>query len=286
MTVRFQFDGEVPPAHDAATVLVARDAPGGFEVFLLRRSAAAGFMGGAYVFPGGRVDPGDADPAVPCDLSPEEAAARLGEPDPRLAMALHVAAIRECVEESGILLATPGLAEDALAALRRALAVRGAPPIADVLPAGVTLRATGLRALDRWITPRVESRRFDARFFAARAPGSAEGASHDGSETVASEWMTPADALARASRREIILAPPTWRVLAEAARFETLDALLAAAPPRPPPREPVVLTKGDEIQIALPDDPEHPEFSGAPSPPENPLPTRFRYEAGAWIPVR
>jgi 8-oxo-dGTP pyrophosphatase MutT (NUDIX family) len=54
VTVQFQFEGEVPPARDAATVLVMRDGPGGAEVFLLRRSADAGFMGGAYVFPGGR----------------------------------------------------------------------------------------------------------------------------------------------------------------------------------------------------------------------------------------
>lgn len=283
MTVRFQFDGEVPPARDAATVLVMRDGPRGPEVFLLRRSADAGFMGGAYVFPGGRVDPGDADPAIPCDLTPAEAAARLGEPDPARALALHVAAIRECVEESGILLARETLAEPALTALRAALAGRNAPPLARVLPPGVTLRASSLRPLDRWVTPRLESRRFDARFFVTRAPTSVEGASHDGRETDASAWMTPAAAIDRALRREIVLAPPTWRVLAEAARFADVDGLLAAAPEALTPREPVVLTEGDEIHIALPDDPAHPL---AVTRNDASLPTRFRYDEGAWVPIR
>jgi 8-oxo-dGTP pyrophosphatase MutT (NUDIX family) len=282
VTVQFQFEGEVPPARDAATVLVMRDGPRGAEVFLLRRSADVGFMGGAYVFPGGRVDPGDADPALPCDLTPEEAAARLGEPDPARALALHVAAIRECVEESGIFLARESLGDDALAALRAALTGRNAPPLARVLPPGVTLRASSLRPLDRWVTPRLESRRFDARFFVTRAPSSTEGAAHDGRETDASAWMTPADAIARALRREIVLAPPTWRVLAEAARFPRVDELLDAAPTSLAPREPVVLTEGDEIHVALPDDPAHPRAVPLADPS---LPTRFRYEQGAWLPV-
>lgn len=283
MTVRFQFEGDAPPARDASTLLVLRDTPRGVEVFMLRRSADASFMGGAFVFPGGRVDPGDGDPSLPCDLSPDEAAARLGDDDARRALALHVTAVRECVEESGILFAREALSDAALATLRAALAGRGAPPLAQVLPPGVTLGTASLLPWDRWVTPRLEARRFDARFFVARAPESVQAASHDGSETDASAWMTPAEAIRRAEQREIVLAPPTWRVLAEVAHFRAVDALLAAAPRAPAPREPVVLSDEGEIYVALPDDPRHPE--GADAPPSS-FPTCFRYDHGAWVPHR
>lgn len=283
MSVEFKFDGEVPEARPAATVLVLRDGATGPEVFLLRRSADARFMGGAYVFPGGRVDPGDADPALRCDLTPEQAAARMREPDPSLALALHVAAIRECVEESGIFLAEGPLSDESLRALRRSLSGRGAPPLAQVLPPGVTLRVASLVPLARWVTPRLESRRFDARFFLARAPASVEGASHDGRETDASAWMTPADAIERARRREIVLAPPTWRVLAEVARADSVDALLRADPASLAPCEPVVQQEGEHVHVVLPDDAAHPDARGEP---DHDLPTRFRYDDGAWTPVR
>ena len=159
MSVEFAFgESAPPPTRDAATVLVLRDADEGPEVFFVRRTADARFMGGAYVFPGGRVAPGDADPAVPCDLDPDEAAARLGEDDPARARALYVAAIRECVEESGILLATGDLSPEAIASLRAALSVRAAPPIASLLaPHALTLRARALVPLARWVTPRLET---------------------------------------------------------------------------------------------------------------------------------
>lgn len=282
MTVEFKFEGEAPEARPAATVLVLRDGVSGPEVFLLRRNTDARFMGGAYVFPGGRVDPGDADPALRCDLTPAQAAARMSEPDPSLALALHVAAIRECVEESGIFLAEGPLDDDALKLLRQSLSGRGAPPLARVLPDGVTLRVGALVPLARWVTPRLESRRFDARFFLARAPGSVTNASHDGRETVASEWMTPRAAIERAIRREIVLAPPTWRVLSEAAMASSVDAMIERAPRAITSCEPVVVREGGEVHVVLPDDPAHPAPCGVRDPR---FPTRFRYEDGAWVPV-
>lgn len=274
MTVTFTDD--VAPAADAATVLVLREGDGAPEVFLVRRSADARFMGGAYVFPGGRVDPGDADPAVPCDLGADEAAARLNEADPARARALFVAAIRECVEEAGILLASGEVSPAVLAALR----ARGAPPIATLLPPGVTLRARELVPFARWVTPTRESRRFDARFFLARAPAGADAARHDGRETVASCWLTASAALERARAGEVVLAPPTWRTLSELRAARTVDEALALAPARVTPREPVVVF-GDEIAVLLPDDPGHPSYADPAAPGQ---PTRFGYLDGAWIP--
>jgi len=103
MTVAFAFDGSSPVVpRDAATVLVLREGKDGPEVFFVCRNASASFMGGAYVFPGGRLDPEDLHPDVPCDLDADEAARRLGEPDAWRARGLYVAALRECLEESGI----------------------------------------------------------------------------------------------------------------------------------------------------------------------------------------
>jgi 8-oxo-dGTP pyrophosphatase MutT (NUDIX family) len=284
MTVEFITDpgASAPAPRDAATVLVLREGAAGPEVFLLRRNADARFMGGAYVFPGGRVDPGDADPNLPCELTPAEAAARLREDDPARALALHVAAIRECVEESGILLASGAVSDADRAALRAALAVRDAPPLGALLPPGVRLRPQELSPFARWITPAQESRRFDARFFLARAPSSAGDARHDGRETVASAWMSPRLAIDRALRGEIVLAPPTWRALAEVADARSVEDAFDPARARLAPREPAVRFDDGEVVVVLPDDPQHPQFVRVPA---HELPTRFRYLQGSWLPV-
>ncbi|MBI5515698.1 MAG: hypothetical protein HY909_18090 [Deltaproteobacteria bacterium] len=300
MTVTF--DLEAPPVEprDAATVVLLRDATStagapGPLLFFVRRSAEARFMGGAYVFPGGRVDPGDAHPDTRCDLTPEEASRRLGEPDGARALALHVAALRECLEESGVLLGRPTPEDATLDDLRARLGVRGAPRIGALLgPLGVTLQASALVPFARWVTPTVETRRFDARFFLARCPGGHHRAAHDGAETVASAWLTAQEALARAHRGELVLAPPTYRTLEVLALARSVeDALALAQEPPLDPVEPVVEPLGDALVVLLPDDTQHP---GAPSLrprflrgawPQGALPaTRFTYQDGCWVPGR
>jgi len=80
----------------AATVLLLRDTPAGFEVLMTRRSATASFAPGAYVFPGGGIDAADA-------TAHAHAARRPTQSDLHLTQA--IAAIRESFEELGILLA-------------------------------------------------------------------------------------------------------------------------------------------------------------------------------------
>lgn len=281
MTVTFDLDGEAPAPRDAATVLVVRDSPDGPEVFFVKRSAALRFMGGAYVFPGGRLDPDDGDPAVDSDLDGEACAHRLGEPDPVRARALHVAALRECLEESGLLLARGEVAPEAAAALRAALEPKERPTLAALLRQhAVTLSCAALVPWSRWVTPRQETRRFDARYFVAHAPRDVSRAMHDGRETVASGWLTPREAIARARRAELVLAPPTWRTLAEMAEAPDVAALLAL--PRRPSLalEPTVVPFDGTFAVLLPDDPEHPAARGAPATAG--LPTRFVYRDGAW----
>lgn len=273
MTVGFSFDGSPPVApRDAATVLVLREGDGGPEVFFVRRNAGASFMGGAYVFPGGRLDAADCDPDVPCDLDAAEAARRLGEDDPARARGLHVAAIRECLEESGILLATGAVADETSAALRRALEGRAPQPIGPALrAAGVTLAARALVPLSRWVTPKLETRRFDARFFLARAPERVGHAAHDGSETVASAWLSPREAIERARRREIVLAPPTWRTVESLLGARSVDEVIARAPNTLTTVEPDVVLDGDTACVVMPESGE--------------LVTRFRYDDGYWMPL-
>ncbi len=247
---------------DAATVILLRDEPDGFSVFMVRRHAKSGFMAGAYVFPGGVLDPEDATPALlararGCSMG--EAARALGEAaSGTRALALYVAALRETFEEAGVLLGRGDRVTDLEDARRRLLA--GELSFEALLERlDWELAVDALTPLSRWVTPEVEPRRYDARFFIARAPD-AQRAEHDRIEVTAGEWLRPADALQRGGRGEIQLPPPTLRTLENLAPFTTVDAVIAEASRRPPPLvRPVLRTMGDSWALVLPGDPEHPE---------------------------
>ena len=119
------------------------------------------------------------------------------------------------------------------------------------------LDLAALHPFAHWITPTVESRRFDARFFVARAPEGQEGA-HDMAETMASFWATPAELLARFARDEVQLAPPTHRNLTLLASAATVDQALAdAAQACLDPICPELVPQGDTMALTLPGDPQH-----------------------------
>jgi 8-oxo-dGTP pyrophosphatase MutT (NUDIX family) len=214
-----------------------RDASGGLEVLLLRRNARAGFVPGAYVFPGGRVDPADASPHALGRLdgvTPAQAAERLGLPegDPP-AIAYYVAALREAFEETGILV---GAAPDPAA-------TRGHDPsrirdelLADRIGFGEALArldrrvaAEGLEYLAHWITPVSEPRRYDTRFFAARSPEGAEPVI-DAREMTGALWVTPSRAVAGARAGALPMILPTVRTLEQLAVFATVAEVLEALP--------------------------------------------------------
>ncbi|MCA9606567.1 MAG: NUDIX hydrolase, partial [Myxococcales bacterium] len=151
---------------DAATVLLLREEPeGGFSVFMVKRHQKSGFMAGAYVFPGGTVDDADHGWTRVHGRAPDDAAALLGEDDGSLAIALHVAAIRETFEEAGVLIADG--ADDADLAAARASLHDGADFAALAEEHALTLRLDRIAPWSRWVTPFIESRRYDARFFLA-----------------------------------------------------------------------------------------------------------------------
>ncbi len=256
-------DGTRQPAvpRDAATVILIREAGSGVEAFLLRRVAELEFAPGACVFPGGSVDPRDADPGIgwtgpaPADLG------RLLDVPPDRARALVCAAVRETFEESGVLLAgdSPGDLVRGGAGLtgdRQAL-LAGTTSLAEVLSRrGLAVRADLLTPWARWITPEASPRRFDTWFFAAALPlGQTATAAPEGDaapgESDSGMWLRPAAALEAARAGEITLLPPTAVTLGELAGYADVAAILAHRPVITP-RLPKVIVEDGRARLAMP----------------------------------
>jgi 8-oxo-dGTP pyrophosphatase MutT (NUDIX family) len=277
--VKIEPGREPATPRDAATVVVLREEDRGFSVFMVKRHAKSAFMGGAYVFPGGKLDAEDSAPEIiakTSGLSDAEAARALGEPDDvRRAIGLYVAAVRETFEEAGVLLARD-VDTSALASARADL--EGGAAFATVVDGlGATLDLTRLTPWTRWVTPVVEPRRYDARFFLARAPRG-QLAAHDQRETTDGAWLPPGEALAREERGEIQLPPPTMRSLEMLASFDDIDAALADASSRTPPLvEPVFRDDDGKWSLLLPGAEGHPVPEA-----RIPGPTRFVLAEGRW----
>jgi 8-oxo-dGTP pyrophosphatase MutT (NUDIX family) len=285
VTVGFDLSGEPVAPRDAATVILVRDAADGIELFFVKRRADVRFMGGAFVFPGGKLEPEDASSAIVADLDDRACALRLGEEHNPHARALFVTAARECFEESGVLLTDEPVSAERITAARHALDVDKSS-FADVLArCGATLALSRLVAFARWITPRGETRRFDARFFLALVSSDTV-ATHDMRETVASAWLSPQEALARAERREIVLVPPTFRTVQQLAQVRSAREALALARSPVPRFEPVVRERDGAFEILLPDDVDHPEYERFCDECEPSFVTRFVYDGGLWSAVR
>lgn len=225
----------VTPRPAATTMLLRDSAQGELEVLLLRRSPTLAFAAGAHVFPGGAVDPGDT--LAHAELAPgrTDASASSVLRVPARGLAYWVAAIRECLEEVGLVLAdhpdgTPladdhPLLDDIDAARRDVLA--GTVALADLyrrhqlhLPVGRAVYVS------HWITPAISPRRFDTRFFAVAAP-EGQVVDPDPGEAVEAAWWRPVDALEAFAAREIELIEPTMRNLQLLARYATTETALA-----------------------------------------------------------
>jgi 8-oxo-dGTP pyrophosphatase MutT (NUDIX family) len=258
-------EGFVPPVipdppvtpRDSATTMLVRDGRSGMEVFLLRRVAGMAFAGGMTAFPGGSVDPRDADTSVAWHGPQPQWWAERFSIDVSLARSLVCAAVRETFEESGVLLA--GSAEHAVsdtgpyAAARQALLDREISLAGFLADAGLVLRADLLRPWANWVTPVEERRRFDTRFFLAAVP---EGQRADGATSEASDvaWCSPTLALDewRAGQRGLL--PPTWTTLAELEECGTVAEAMAAE------RSitklmPKVVRDGDVLRVVVTGDP-------------------------------
>ncbi len=251
-----------PPARDASTLVVVRDASGGgIEVFCVERQKV-GFLGGAVVFPGGKLDATDLDPEWERWCTPPRATRTPIAASEAELRGLAIAACREALEEAAILpVVGKAPAHADLLEWRRELA-GGAQTLRPLLASrGLELDLASLHALARWVTPVAESRRFDTRFFLFVSDGATTGL-HDDHETTASFWASPADVLDRYASRALVLAPPTHRTLQVLARArDTSDAVAIADASCLDPICPRVVTHhdtgGDTVAIVLPGDPEH-----------------------------
>jgi 8-oxo-dGTP pyrophosphatase MutT (NUDIX family) len=257
----------------AATVMLVRDATDApsederLEVLMVRRNLRSDFVGGAYVFPGGSVDPADAGPeaeAACSGRSDPDASALLGIETGGLAY--WVAVLRETFEEAGLLLAErpagPALLagdpeEEARFVAERAAVNAGTRRFLDLCrDEGLRLMVGDVHYFAHWITPQGAPRRFDTRFFVAAAPPG-QRAAHDAGETIAETWVSPRRALAahRAGDFEMIF--PTIRNLQAISRFTSAGALLEAAAEASgavPTIEPRVVADGNGVRIVLPGD--------------------------------
>lgn len=217
-------------------MLLIDDRPAGgrtdLHVLCLRRREASAFVGGMTVFPGGALDPDDADPAYAArvrGLTPAEADRRLDRPSG--ALAYWVAVARETLEEVGVLLAqtSTGAAPPAAVIAHRHAVDDGSRVLLDVLTAeDLMLDFTDVHDIGRWITPVGPPRRYDTRFFVARMPAG-QTAEVDTVEAVHAEWRRPADALAAWRREELVMLPPTVCWLQVLADFASADTLMAKA---------------------------------------------------------
>jgi 8-oxo-dGTP pyrophosphatase MutT (NUDIX family) len=263
------FDASAVPIRPAATVMVLDDRPGGngpeLRVLMLRRTARAIFAGDMWVYPGGRVDDEDEEIAAGhvVGLTAAEADRRLGVTGGGLAY--WVAALRECFEEAGILLARragDGEAIDVsdpatVARLdrRRTALNAGELTFVDLIrEEDVVLDAARIHYVGHWITPMGSPRRFDTRFFLAAAP-SGQIAAHDDNEVVHHEWVAPGPAIEAWRGDRMAMMSPTARMLMCLVPFATAEEAVAAAAHDIEPEQVRVHRVDGQYRILLPGDP-------------------------------
>ena len=258
----------------AATVLLLRPAPHGLEVLLQRRRPSLAFMGGMWVFPGGRHEPSDRSPAVLARVRVAGGSLATLRDASGVALSrettlgLYVTACRETFEECGILLATSASGEPVFAtherndvAWREAVANR-AEAFAELLEReDLYLDARRLAYWSHWITPAAEKRRFDTRFFAVAVPAHLALTEPD-RESTEQRWIRPAEAVVRVRSGELAAAPPTIFMLEHLVDCEhfgaDVAALLAAESGRAVPAiRPALVKTAEGYEVRMPWDPEY-----------------------------
>lgn len=246
------------PVWDAATVILLRDGNGhpagpdgatGVEAWMLTRVTGMAFAAGMSVFPGGRVDDADADlPFAGGDIG--AMAQRFDCPETMM-RALVGAAVRETFEETGVLLSTP--VADLSGA--RGDVEAGRVSFGELLRAnGLSVDAGALRPWSRWVTPKGEARRYDARFFVGALPEAAV-AQDVTSESSAAEWLPIGLAIEQAQRGERQLLPPTMLTLVGLADCATVAEVLTLADTNTlaPTRPNLIIGEDKSVAVELPD---------------------------------
>lgn len=295
------------PKKAATVILLRKIKPEGFEVFLLKRHEKSSFMGGNFVYPGGRVDREDGSLEL-CSYSKgitfENTHRIFGRTlSPEESFAHWIAGIRELFEEAGVLLAYDHEGnpfeykneEDR----RRFIDYRDQLQKGKITICQIAKESNILLALDQlhyyahWITPEARSERFDTRFFLARHPEGQE-ASYDQKETTEGIWIAPRKALEENSKGKMALSPPTLKTLEDFSRFETVEEVFDSLKEKNiQPILPILTKITNEPTILLPEDQEYEIFQrgeipvsinhGSPSQLSDNT-TRLILREGIWYP--
>lgn len=235
----------------AATLVIFREGIGAPELLLVERARAMAFAGGALVFPGGRIDPGDRALALTLGGDPDDIAAR-------------VAAIRETIEEAGLPLGLSAMPDaGSLAGLRHDL--HAGMTLGEALErGGLSLDPAALVPFARWRPAHRHMRIFDTRFYLARLPHGAPDPVVDATENVRVLWMRAAEVLAEADAGHARIIFPTRRNLERLAQFASFDAAVADAA-RHPIRAvtPWTEQRDGQAHLCIPDDLGYPVTSEA-----------------------
>ena len=283
--MELNFETVTTPPVDAASVLLLRDSAEGLQVLLMRRAQASQVLGGAYVFPGGKVDAEDHSAHALQQLSetPERLRERLQESAlaPARAAGLFMAALREAFEECGVLAGQADQGLDLARQLRQQIGPLGWHH--SLRQSENVLRTDALLPWSRWITPRqpaVTNKRFDTRFFLT-AVCDEQIASHDNFETTDSVWLTPQQALQRYADGAIDLVAPQIMSLYELKAHRTVEQALHEAHTRAPALiEPHPFDEDGQRILCYPGDARHPVSVRAMRGP-----TRLRFAQGRFVPL-
>ena len=256
-------DGTRTPVEprNAATVVLLRPSEAGPEVYLMRRQVSMEFAGGMCVFPGGGVDPRDADGTVGwAGPAPADWARRLAT-DEETARALVCAAVRETFEESGVLLA--GVSPDSVVedttgddweADRVALESRELSMTEFLFRRGLVLRTDLLGVWGGWLTPVFEPRRYRTWFFVADLP-EGQRTRDVSSESSSVTWLPALAAPDQVDAGELLMLPPTYLTCLEVGQYADPAAVLEAAHGRTVEMfTPAVEPLDEGHTLSLPDD--------------------------------
>lgn len=217
-----------PVPRDAATVVLLCERNSGVEVFLQRRLTGMAFAAGMHVFPGGRVEVADIETPWVGDEEREPFPLPPNHDVTSFFRAICSAGARETWEEAGVV-----LAEDRDGPVARTPGDPDADFVAWLRAEGLHVNGAAFQPWTHWITPEVESRRFDTRMVVAAIP-SGQHAADRGLESDQSFWVRPGEALDRMRAGEIAMLPPTIDALTQLADFDTVAAVMAAAARRKP----------------------------------------------------
>lgn len=198
----------------AATLVVWRDTGTGPEILVVERAPTMAFAAGAIVFPGGRIDDADRQLAM--------ALGRAGD-------AAKVTAIRETVEETGVVPAVKGKVDPALG-LELQVSLHSGADLASLLDAHrLELDLDALTPFARWMPAFKQPRKFDTLFYVVEAPPGEWIPHPQEGECIAAEWASPAQLLDRIAHSEASAIFPTKRNLERLAQHASFDSVLADA---------------------------------------------------------